>query len=268
MIQTRSVVKSTEDSHERATPQEIRDAINRMEFLANRREELITATANLPEIVFPETQAEYFQYQEQMREIENELSEAFSKQDLESRKLAKLLAENRDLVEQNQSIPAQLEDAEHKYVKTQSEWRRLTDTSAKPLRIGIARSSSSGSYLFLLRNDKLYFARKPTLFGNGFNTQQVEAKTLADSSLVVYPKEDAGWEIGNPNTTREFAQIMKEANASGLTLTFAVWPESYEEFAVLREEMVRSGILFQLWPQADGEDLRLTIGVGGRSIVQ
>lgn len=268
MIQTRSVIRMPEDSQERASPQEIREAIDRLDSLTLQREQLLAASASLPELVYPEKQTEYLKLEQERQTIESQLAVQIEKQEKESRKLATILTENSELAAQNETIPKQVESAEEDLRKTQTRLNRLVEAAEKPLRIGIARTSSSGSYLLLISNDKIYFARKPTLFGSGFNNQHVVTQSFGDGSIGVFPKDNAGWEIGTPVANRELVSLVDEAKASGMTLTFAVWPESYEEYSELREEMIQRGILIQLWPQAAGEDLLLTIGEGVRSIVQ
>ena len=89
----------------------------------------------------------------------------------------------------------------------------------------------------------------------------------ADSGIQVRPKTGTGWNLTSPQSQTEINNILKNANSDSNSITVAIWPDSFGEFAQLREMMIAEKTLYQLWPQSAGEIFKVYIG-GGQSSVQ
>jgi|GEM_PF-2156470 len=268
MIQTRSVIRDSDPSEKRATPDELRAAIVQLESLTRERESLLQAISILPPVEHPIETAAYQQLQSEAANLDTRLTAAIDNQKDHANVLAELAAANATLKEETQKVPAQVASAQAELASQEQSLKKLAMSKEKPLRMSRTRSSSAASILLLVDNGKLYLARRPTLFGRGFNDQHVTTSTGFGTAVEVLPRENAGWSLKTDEGLRELRQIIAEANSGGMTLTLAVWPNSFDHFGNLREEMTSAGILFDLWPQADSIPLRVHFGSGGSSSVQ
>lgn len=268
MVQNRSVTRSEEEIKEPASAQEIREALAALESLSLEHEQLSQALASLAPVKYPIEQAEFVQLEEQSQELQQQISSQMQQLEQRTQKLAEVVKTNEAINQENREIPSKLAAAEAQLQGDQQRLKDVADSKAKPMPISRARSSASGSLLLLVENDRLYYAKAPSLIGDGFNRQHVNISTDRDSGITVTSIAGAGWSLKSNEGMREFREILDEARKKSVNVTVAVWPESFEEFSGLAEEMVRQNVLYQLWPMPESTKLKIFIGKSGDSSVQ
>lgn len=268
MIQTRSIVSTEQPDDRQATPDQIRSAVSELEALAREQSELLDALALLPEPKADTEDREFTELSETAKAAEAIYAETLQRQLVKSRQLGVLLAANRELADENKLVPQMVQAAKSEVIEVEASLERLIASKEQAVQVARVRASDAPSMLLLVYNGNVFLARKPSLFAQGFNKNQVSTSVQADSGIQVIPKAGTGWSRKTAEGRREFTELIREANQSGMTITIAIWPDSYQDFDLLREEMVDANIFFQLWPQADSEILTVYLGTGGTSFVQ
>lgn len=268
MIQTRSIVNTEQPDERKATPDQIRAALAELESISREQQDLKQAIATLPEREVSMEDAEFAELSETARALEAILSETQQRQLAKTRDLGSLLAENKALEEKNEIVPLMVQAAETKVREQEAGLQRLIASKEQAVQVARVRESGAASFLLLVRDREVYLARKPSLFGRGFNEDQVSTSVQLDSGIQIRPKKGMGWSRQSAEGKRKFREIIQDARQAGMTLTIAIWPDSYQDFDELRQEMMDANMFFQLWPQAESEILTVYIGTGGTSFVQ
>lgn len=268
MIQTRSIVNTEQPDERKSTPDQIRAALAELESISREQQNLKQAIATLPEREVSVEDAEFTELAETARAVEAILSETQQRQLAKARDLGSLLAENKGLEEENEIVPLMVQAAETKVREQEAGLQRLIASKEQAVQVARVRESGAASFLLLVRDREVYLARKPSLFGRGFNEDQVSTSVQLDSGIQIQPKVGTGWSRQSAEGKRKFREIIDDAKQAGMTLTIAIWPDSYQDFDELRQEMLDANMFFQLWPQAESEILTVYIGTGGTSFVQ
>lgn len=266
MIQNRSIVRTVEQLDQQPSPEEVRALITKLDKLSSEHTTLQTSLENLPAVAPHAEDEEYLTLAEQVKKMEEKVAERVAMQTRASRSLAEIVEENAIQQQENERVPAQLENAENKLDEATAEFERLLASKKQTLRLPKVRTSSTASALLVVKDASIFLARTPSLFAQGFNTKQVTTTTLPDGGIRIEPLAGTGWRLGSGQGSAEFEKVIQQARQSGHILSIAVWPESYGEFAVLREAMIAAGVNYQLWPQSQGEALVVYFGSGASTI--
>jgi hypothetical protein len=268
MIQTRSIVNTKQPNERTSTPNQIRAALSELESISREQQELKNAIALLPVREANNEDAQFTELAETARAAEAILSETLGRQVEKSRDLGSLLAKNKTLENENELVPEIVQAAETKVSEQEAGLQRLIASKEQAVQVARVRESGAASFLLLVSGREVYLARKPSLFGQGFNEDQVSTSVQLDSGIQIRPKVSTGWSRQSAEGKRKFREIIEDAREAGMTLTIAIWPDSYQDFDELRKEMMDANIFFQLWPQAESEILKVYLGTGGTSFVQ
>ncbi|TWU26774.1 hypothetical protein Pla52o_06290 [Novipirellula galeiformis] len=267
MIQNQSIVKSENNEGEHASPEQVRIAMAELEDASAQYKQLQMSLAAFPQStsIVDDSELQTLTYiQSQLKE---QLDTSINAETNASRMLAQTLEKNAEQRTENERIPQQLDEATKQLNKAQADYASLAEAKQQTLRLPRVRSSNMTSVLLLVRDGSLYLAKMPALFDQGFNSTQVSTKTNADKGIQVHPIPGAGWDLASGVAEQEFRNLIQDAKSQAYSMTIAIWPESYDEFEKLREQMIQQGVPYQLWPQSDGETLIVFLG-GGASSVQ
>lgn len=267
MVQTRSVVKTTESLAEQApTPDEIREWISQLDTLSAQHAALAETLANTPEGGVAPEEEEYRELMEASQQTEKELADATQKHAKATRELAEKLAENATLAAENAKIPADLIAANQSVGDKKTEYQAALDSKQETLRLPKSKQSDAASLLVLFKSGVVYLAKRPSLYGKGFNADHVTTKSKTDGGTEVRPVPGAGWVLASAAGEVAVKTMIDDAAADGFIITLAIWPECYEDFTSLREQMVSTGVPYQLWLQDDEEVLTVYSGTGAASV--
>ena len=264
LIQTRSIVSNpTPSDQPPSTPDEVRQLTVALDAVTAEYARLTIALEATPLVA--ERSPEDAEYQELVAGLESrteELTDVTDRQIAATPELTKLLASNARLQEENNRVPAELRAVQTRVDQKSAALRELVADQQQTLQLPLERSSNAASVLLLLKNGRVYLARKPNLFGRGFNDQHVATQDVLAGGKRITAKPNAGWQLNSVNGRAEVDRLLRDAVANGHIITIAVWPDSYDDFAEIKSEMVSVNLDYQLWPQADNEPLILYFNAG------
>ncbi len=128
------------------------------------------------------------------------------------------------------------------------------------------RATNKGNLLFAMRYGKLYLISEPTdrAFGSYYTAHVNVKKTLL--STEVKPRKEAGWDLSVVADVSQLEVALANRPPYSSFLSVAVWPDSFKEFARLKENCLRLGYDYQLIPVNNVESI--SIGPGGTASVQ
>lgn len=268
MVQNRSVVQSKQSDAEQASPDEIREAMGQLTELTAKSARLQTTLAALPSKKPEEAEdSTLSDLAEALETIQLDATSTLESEAKKSQDLTAILEKNADQRIKNDAVLPALEATKKRLTKLESDYKALVQSQQQTLRLPRVQTSRAASVLVLVQGGQLYLAKSPSLYGKGFNSQQVSTRTLADTGIEIVPIPGTGWDIGNGDAIREFRSIIQKAVSQSNFITLVIWPDSFDQFAKLRTEMIDGGIVYQLWPKSTSEVLKIYLG-GGKSRVQ
>lgn len=267
MIQTRAVVRTPDGMDQQPpTPDEVRTLIVQLDAISAQHSDLGEALKNTPASARSAGDSEFQQLAAQLDQLTDELTEAAAQQASQTRQLAELLAENARLQDENSQVPAELQAAQHQVAQSTAALRTTVADQQQTLQLPRVRASSASSVLLLLDSAQVYLALQPSLFGGDYNHQHVNIKQVASGGTEIAPVVGAGWHVGTSEGREGIRGVIRTAAAGGHIITIAVWPDSYDDFAEVKSQMVGSQVGYQLWPQKEGELLTVYRGGGGSRV--
>lgn len=266
MVQTRSVVKTTDESGETPpTPDEIRELIAQLDDLAAKHQSLSIAVSQNFEPKGSPEDAEFTALVAEAKQVQSELDAATQQRTEAARSLATKLAENSQLKSENSKVIVDLASLEESLGNKQSQYEAAIESKKEALRLPKAKESHAAPYLVLLYRDRFHLAKRPSFYGQGFHAAHVDTKTNG-TSITVTPKPGAGWDASDANGLTEIDALIAEAASGGNIITLAVWTDSYASFGPLKEKMIAAGVPYQIWFQDEGAVLTLVPGSGASSV--
>jgi len=249
-----------------ATPAEIRVLVREMDRLQSVLSALRMTLDAAPPPPSDPADVEYLALLSRSDQITEQIDQTVKTRVDVASTLASKLARNAAVAADNARVPRALRESENKLRQARSDFAALIDSKEQTIKLPRVRRNAGAMMMVLLRDHQFYVARKPSVFGQGFNDDQVTTSATRDGGIRVEPIEAAGVDIRSPGGKRQFNRVLADAQAAGLSIAIAVSPDSYGDFADLREAMIDRNVYYQLWPQAAGDTLTVYFGDGSSGV--
>ena len=126
------------------------------------------------------------------------------------------------------------------------------------MKMPVERETNLRTSLAILKNSRFVFVGSASQLSNGNISDEVVLENTQDNGLKFTLKPGAGKSVSDNAVARSIESV----KANNEILTLAVWPDSYAEFAQVKEVLLQKNVLYQLWPQRLGEELVVYRGSG------
>lgn len=263
LIQTRQVVKSDDPNPQQPTSaDEMRKLVSQLDELTAMHATLAVTLDGIPEPVSEAFGEDYQALSKQIDEIEQQLKDLNRRNASAVVKLSEQIKANETVKSDSISSSALLAQAKQKLSDLQMEYRQSVESKRETLRLPRTRDSNAASVLMLFDGGEVYLAYQPKLYSSDFNTNHVTTRELNDGQIEVRPVPGAGWKINEPVGMSKVRSLIAETARDGNIITLAIWPSAYGSFTEIREEMIRSGVPYQLWVRDENEVLSVSFGAG------
>ncbi len=124
--------------------------------------------------------------------------------------------------------------------------QKETASRTRTARHSVLRSTTKNQMVLCLRYGRLYQTLKRVPGGFDLNTADCE-RSRQGSKLFLVLKPSGGKPVKG-NTQALLNAVLSDYDKNTHYLAVPVWPDSFEEFALLRDAMVRSGFDYDLKP--------------------
>ena len=262
MIQNRQIVGTARDSVRETPADEVRALILERDKLSAEKQALLATLATIRGDAPGQQDAEYFEKRKAVQQQELEFADLLEEYTKIRSAIEILNESNRSAEDDLEKLPEKLEGAKESLRRAEAAYAGLVEAKSVSLRLPQVRTSQAASMLLLVTGTEMFLAKKPTLFGQGFESQHVTTRSLPGGGIEVNPKPGSGWDLSTAKGIAEFERIVREARVQGHILTLAVWPNSYGAFTGLKDQMVKQDVFYQLWPQSESEKLVVFFGSG------
>ncbi|HBJ36005.1 MAG TPA: hypothetical protein DDZ51_14905 [Planctomycetaceae bacterium] len=267
LIQTRQVVKSDDPTPQQPTSaDEMRKLVSQLDDLTAKHATLAVTLDEIPDPVSESLGGEFEVLTNQIDEIEQQLKELSRENTRAVGKLSEQIKANETQKSNAISSSETLAQAKQKLIEMETQYVQAVQSKQQTLTLPRTRDSNAASILVLLDGGMVYLAHEPALYDVGFNTDHVTTRDLSNGQIEIRPVPGAGWRIDEPNGMSKVRSLISKTSRSGNIITLAIWPSDYGSFTEIREEMIRSGVPYQLWVQDENEVLSVSLGSGAARI--
>lgn len=267
MVQSRSVVKSIDQNDRHATPEQVREATSRLAAARATLEQLETTLAGMPSTKSGVDDSQFIALTSEKETLDQQLSELLKSETQAAQTLAARVEKTAEQRQANEAVPLALDEARRASSEASADFKQLVDNKQQTLRLPKVQRASQASVLVLVQADTMYLAKVPALFGQGFNDAQVDASSQPGGGIQVLPKIGTGWDLATSTGQAESLTTIRNAAGQGHSITVAIWADSFKRFGQIRDTLAAEGVMYDLWPQSDGEVLMVFLG-GGQTSVQ
>lgn len=235
----------------------------RLAELQSERVGLVATIASLEKSMIGEDQLNVLELQNQLSRIEKQREQTVKQQIAMSLHLSKVETQIREQRQELKELDQRLVEARASLVDKTNAFDDALNSREQKTELPKVRTTSKGNLLFLMRYGKLYLVTDLT---NPIRAGYFSAHVSENTSFGVTrirPRPNAGWDLSRPIDVSEFERLVSGSPASSTFFSCAVWPDSFEQFGILKERLLRLGYDYQLLPVDEVDDLPIGRGGGG-----
>lgn len=236
---------------------------SRLGQLQSEHGELSATIASLEKSMVGEDQTEILEQQAKLALAEKQRDQTLKRQIELTQHLSEIDAQVRKRQKELNELDQRLVEARASLADKAKAIDDALDSREQKTELPKVRTTSKGNLLFLMRYGKLYLVSSPN--GSGYHEAHVIESSLLGVTRIK-PRPDAGWDMSNSLDVTDFELLIVSSPPSNTFFSCAVWPDSYEQFGTVKQNLLRLGYDYQLLPINDVEDL--SIGRGGDGKVQ
>ena len=255
--------QSSKPSNENITQSEAEEFSRKLKELQSDRRRIVATIDSLEQLGIGEDQSEVIELKEQIRQANLRLDQAVADQSLVSLKLSEVQVEVTNRKQESAELEEKLVAAQAAYLDKAKAVDDALDSRVQKTELPSVRATNKGNLLLAMRYGKLYLISDPTS-GDYYTPHAIITKT--GSSTKVKPRKEAGWDLSVTGDVSELEAVLANEPPNATFLSVAVWPDSFREFASLKENCLRLGYDYQLLPLDEVESI--SIGSGGSASVQ
>ena len=255
-----SAVKLDQPTISEAESQQIEDRLSKLQ---SERLELVATIASLEKSMVGEDQTEVLELQSRLAQSEKQREQMVKEQIKMSQHIRNVETRIRDQRQELNELDQRLMDASASLVDKSNAVDEALDSREQKMELPKVRSTTKGNIIFMMRYGKLYLVTDLT---NPIRAGYFSAHVSENTSFGVTrirPRPNAGWDLSRPIDVSEFERLVSGSPASSTFFSCAVWPDSFEQFGILKERLLRLGYDYQLLPVDEVDDLPIGRGGGG-----
>lgn len=254
-IQTRSVIPSPQSADEQpVTEEEIRQLVAQLDSATNSHFLMAETLRQTPDVGVASADRGYRELVVELDKKNDALADR-TKQNAEiTRQLAEMYAENTSLDTQNAQLREDLAEMQQEISQLESDFVSATEAKQEVLRLPRVGTSHGATFIVLLKGSRAYLAYRPI---GGFHSDHVNTRERLGGAIEISPKSGAGWDLDSPQGFQQLVQLIAEVSGRNAIMTLAVWPDTYEKFSPVKDQLIEQSIPYQIW--LEGDDPFLTV---------
>lgn len=258
--------QSSRPSNENIPQSEVDKFSRKLKELQSDRRRIVATIESLEKLRVGSDQIEVVELKEQISQANRKLDQAVAEQSLVSLKLSEVQVEVTNRRQESAELEEKLVAAQASYLDKAKAVDDALDSRVQKTELPSVRATNKGNLLMAMRYGKLYLISDPTdrFFGNYYVPHAIVTKTAFSTNVKL--RREAGWDLSVAADVSHLEAALANELPQNTFLSVAVWPDSFKEFAGLKENCLRLGYDYQLLPLGDVESI--SIGSGGSAIVQ
>ena len=255
-----SAVKLDQPTISEAESQQIEDRIAKLQ---SERSELAATITALEKSMVGEDQTEVLELQSRLAQSEKRRDQMIKEQVKMSQHIRNVETQISERQHELKELDQKLIDARASLVDKSNAVDEALDSREQKMALPKVRTTSKSPIIFMMRYGKLYLATDITnSISEGFYSAHVTEKTSFGVTRIK-PRPNAGWDLSRPIDVSEFERLVSGRPASSTFFHCAVWPDSFEQFGILKETLLRLGYDYELLPVDEVDDLTIVRRSGG-----
>lgn len=173
-----------------------------------------------------------------------------------------------EVLASNAALRQSLEESRQRHAELEEELRELRESRRQDAALPVVRAASGKSEIgVVVRYGRMYVWHKYGPYGirQGLNLDEFVVVGEEDGALVTHPNPAAGVVLdGSDAMRRAILARLSQFSPSEHYITAVVRPDSFGQFAFLRDTLVARGFHYRLMPVGEGTGVYDRGGSGGR----
>ena len=258
--------QSSKPSNENIPQSEVDEFSRKLKELQSDRRRIVATIESLEKLRVGEEQSDVIELKEQIRQSNRRLDQAVAEQSLVSLKLSEVQVDVTNRKQESAELQEKLVAARAAYLDKAKAVADALDSRVQKTELPSVRATNKGNLLFAMRYGKLYLISDPTdrSSSNYYAPHVIVTKTPLSTNIK--PRKESGWDLSVVEDLSQLELALANQTQYNTFLSVAVWPDSFKEFARLKENCLRLGYDYQLLPLNEVESI--SIGSGGSANVQ
>ncbi|MDX1928721.1 MAG: hypothetical protein SFV81_19485 [Pirellulaceae bacterium] len=266
LVQIRSKEpKPVEPSKVPMTAAEAREVSNQLATLTTAYDRLTDLLVELrKKQPLPEDQT-IQQLGKESEQAQKVLDEATQQQVETAKQLAQQIQTNAEILQSMEECREQLIAERAALEKDTMALDEALSDQMETLKLPKIATSFKSKVFFLMRYHKVYSLANipgPISDNSDLNDADVTIKHLSPEAFTAAPKPAHGWST----TNAELDSYMRACSPSVHVFTVIVWPDSFAEFAAMKEKMIQLGFQYDLQPHPDEPSVPFGRGSGASRV--
>lgn len=217
-------------------------------------DELTTARKQLSELVVEarknQPTSEDLEIQETQRQAEQEqqrLESAIEQHTEATKELAQQLQENAEITEETQEVARRLSEVQAALEKDQAALDEALADKLEVLKLPRVEAINKSNVIILMRYGRIYVLRKTD--DQDLNDVDLVISSRSGDNFMAAPRAGKGWSL--PTDHAEVVAYIGQYSPYRSVFSVVVWPDSFAEFAAVKEVMIEAGFQYELQPITD-----------------
>ncbi len=235
-----------------------------LEQASVRVETLRQAQQALPPPVIDRTNAELVELVAESQELRSQIDSASMKRDQLGINLLDVTQAAAEIEENFDSHQEMVEQATVKLTSTMKRWHDGKQDAVKTMSVPRQRTGRGSRAIVALSHGQLFLVASPDDAQGEFFEKHVEARSIGDGSYRIKLRYGKGLQLGGPKSITAVRGTAQRISRYEGTLIIVAYPDSYTDFAPVRDAFKRAGLNYDLWVMEEGEPLEVSYGgLGG-----
>lgn len=203
---------------------------------------------------------------QQLKTQIDQLRETCQRTDAEQRdaldQLTAQIRENETMRDSLPEVPQQLQTAEAELDALTVKYEQVIRSREQRVRLPKVRISQKSNVLTMLRYGRLYVIHRVAPDGaRTIDTSAVKVVVNGPQTSIA-PIPGAGWSVEDPGQRQAIETWLRTGDPQVHSITVAVFGDSFESFATLKELLIERGFEYELIPFVDVDFVPLGTGIG------
>tara|TARA_A100001391_G_scaffold100565_2_gene66845 strand:- start:177 stop:1082 length:906 start_codon:yes stop_codon:yes gene_type:complete len=245
----------------------LRELELKLEQASVRVSTLRESQQSLPPTVIDPTNARLVELNQEFQELQVTINSALEKRDHLGIRLLDATKAAVELESESESHQQLVQEATAKLTSTMKRWQDAKQNAIKTMTVPRQRAGRGSRAIVVLSRGQLFLVASPDDARGEFFDKHVEATRISDNSYRIKLRYGEGLQLGGPKSIAAVRGTAQRISRHEGTLIIVAYPDSYDEFAPVRDEFKRAGLNYDLWVLESGEPLEISYG-GSSGTVQ
>lgn len=244
----------------------LREMRSELDQQTQRLREVEMVLDAVPQPTFDPSLTELVELSDEMSQLKDEARERSGQRDRMGKQLVTVAAASLELDKSIDEATGLVKDAQQRLESSRTAWKSTLASTGQTLQVPVQRHGAGASAMIALSGGELFLISSPDDGPGEFFERHVVATQIDLNDWTVTLRTGKGLMLGGPKSAAAVAGTAKRLSSSETTLIIIAYPDSYHQFASVRDAFKLTGMNYELWIKAEGDPIEFSYGRGANRV--